>query len=163
MTKKSVEVETVGTVVNEVKSPIIPNIRVKGPRKPHYSKPSQFQEKWTGQSPYDLNSSLHKDEIPRYSDKEVLGIPLGIHGYIKLQGSFKGKNRPFVVMSCTSLDAEDTATPFTVSSSGMVVIKKLEQIGEKEGFPIAAQIIMVNDSYFDLADVDILDDSSVDI
>jgi hypothetical protein len=59
-------------------------------------------------------------------------------------------------MCCTT--AEDVYTPFTVSSSGMVVIKKLEAIGDKSGFPVLGKIIKEK-SYFDLVDAEAGDES----
>jgi hypothetical protein len=120
-------------------------------KKTIFKKVSMFAEKWTGRSPQDINPDLARDDTPKYSDKDVLLAAIVIHGFIKLQGEFEGRPRPFVVMCCTT--PQDVYTPFTVSSSGMVVIKKLERIGDKSGFPVLGKIIK-DKSYFDLVDAE---------
>lgn len=116
-----------------------------------FKKISDFAEKWIGKSPQDIAAGLSRDEVARCSDKDILEQSIGIHGYLMLHGEFEGRPRPFVVICCTTLD--NLNVPFTVSSSGMVIIKKLQRIAEKSGFPVAGKIIKEK-SYYDLIDAD---------
>jgi hypothetical protein len=120
-------------------------------KKSPFKKISVFSEKWTGKSPQDIAPDQSRDDIPRYSDKDLLDTAIGVHGYIKLQGEYEGRPRPFVVMCCTTLD--NIEVPFTVSSSGVVIIKKLERVAEKSGFPVMGKLIKEK-SYFDFVDCD---------
>lgn len=116
-----------------------------------YRKVSDFSEQWTGKSPQEINPEFVRSDENKYSDKDLLEVELGIHGFIELDGEYEGKPHKFAVMCCTAIDDEEGERPFTVTSSGMVVLKKLRRIAEKSGFPVACKI-MKEKSYFDLVD-----------
>jgi hypothetical protein len=118
-----------------------------------FNKPSSFIPSFVGKAPTDINPEATKENIQAYKIEEILDRPIGIHGYIQLQGEYKGKDKPYIIMTCTSL--EHTDIPFTVISGNSVIMKKMVQIGSNDGFPVAGTIVKVQgtaNEYYDLKD-----------
>lgn len=122
-------------------------------RKIQFNKPSSFGEKWVGKSPEDMVPGIDRDEMAKYAEKDLFDVNIGIFGYIELSTKFKGEDKPFALCNCCVEDNTDEL--FTVVSSGTVILKKLRQIGEKNGFPIMAKFVRPEGKeYFNLVDVD---------
>jgi hypothetical protein len=120
-----------------------------------FKKPSEFGESWVGRSPIDIDPDFDKENPDtKLTEKDVFDAEIGVFGYLELQTEFKGEQKPFMIMTCTSID--NTAKPFTVVSSGKVILKKMRKIGKENGFPVAGKFIDKIDGkdYFNFVDID---------
>ena len=118
---------------------------------PKLKKVSDFGEKWKGQSPTDIFPERVRDDFERFTDKDMVetGMPLALYGFLKMKGNYEGKDHDFALICCGPVD--DPNNIFTVVSSGMVVLKKLDRIAEKGGFPVAGKFVREK-NYYDLVD-----------
>ena len=95
-------------------------------------KVSEYGAKWCGISPHDLDESLDNGAMEAIDINSLVDMEVTITGYLQKSG----KDGVFMVVSVLT----DDNVPFVVVTGGGVIVRKLQEVNEANGFPVQGTI-----------------------
>jgi hypothetical protein len=95
-------------------------------------KVAEYGAKWCGISPHDLDESLDNGAMEAIDINSLVDMEVTITGYLQKSG----KDGVFMVVSVLT----DDNVPFVVVTGGGVIVRKLQEVNEANGFPVQGTI-----------------------